>query len=220
VTQGQRAIIAAELNLAKLANWGEVTAEDFSPMTELFSAQNRAPAVCSMISGWTVSASERAAPASMATAADSGVVLCVAGGIVRIAAGIIRAAVRLSGGIDRLIGVAAGESERRDHEDDAESVSGDADHARCCLAWPGDGGRPRRIMRSPMRSSARASVSSVMLGKSSSGFIAEGLGEAILTAIAVPPTMIERQIFLGVRPWPGNPAAIESRFPQETSSRH
>jgi hypothetical protein len=35
-------------------------------MTELFSAQNHAPAVCSMISGWTVSACERAAPASTA----------------------------------------------------------------------------------------------------------------------------------------------------------
>jgi hypothetical protein len=55
---------------------------------------------------------ERAAAASTATAsaaADPGVVLCVADGIVRIAAGIIRAAVRLSGGIDRLIGVTAGE---------------------------------------------------------------------------------------------------------------
>ena len=42
-------------------------------------------------------------------AADPDVVLRVAGGIVRIAAGIVRAVVRLSGGIDRLIGVAAGE---------------------------------------------------------------------------------------------------------------
>ena len=45
-------------------------------------------------------------------AADSDVVLRVAGGIVGIAAGIVRAEVRLSGGIDRLVGVAAGERER------------------------------------------------------------------------------------------------------------
>ena len=55
-----------------------------------------------------------------AAAAISGVVLCVADGIVRIAAGIIRAAVRLSGGIDRLIGVTAGEEKRCDHDRDAE----------------------------------------------------------------------------------------------------
>src|SRR6516164_6413786 len=53
-------------------------------------------------------------------AADPGVVLCVAGGIVRIAVGVIRAAARLSGGIDRLIGVAARKRQRRDREDDAE----------------------------------------------------------------------------------------------------
>ena len=53
-------------------------------------------------------------------AADPGVVLCVARGIVRIAVGIIRAAARLSGGIDRLIGVTARKCERRDREDDAE----------------------------------------------------------------------------------------------------
>jgi hypothetical protein len=51
-------------------------------------------------------------------AADSDVVLGVARGIVGIAAGIARAEVRLSGGIDRLIGVAAGERERhKRHED-------------------------------------------------------------------------------------------------------
>ena len=55
-------------------------------------------------------------------AADPDVVLRVAGGIVRIAGGIIRAAARLSGGIDRLIGVAAGEREHRDRKDDAEPL--------------------------------------------------------------------------------------------------
>ena len=45
-------------------------------------------------------------------AADSDVVLRVAQGIVRVAGGIVRAEVRLSGGIDRLIGVAAGKGER------------------------------------------------------------------------------------------------------------
>jgi hypothetical protein len=55
-----------------------------------------------------------------ATASIPGVVLCVADGIVRIAARIIRAAVRLSRGIDRLIGVAAGEEKRCDHDRDAE----------------------------------------------------------------------------------------------------
>jgi hypothetical protein len=58
---------------------------------------------------------------STATAAAiPGVVLCVADGIVGLAAGIIRAAVRLSGGIDRLIGVTAGEEKRCDHDRDAE----------------------------------------------------------------------------------------------------
>jgi hypothetical protein len=65
---------------------------------------------------WSAWRAASTAPA----AAVPGVVLCVAGGIVRIAAGIIRAAVRLSGGIDRLIGVAAGERGRRDHHRDAE----------------------------------------------------------------------------------------------------
>jgi hypothetical protein len=51
-------------------------------------------------------------------AADPDVVLCVARGIVRIAGGIVRAEVRLSGGIDRLIGVAAGKGKRhKRHED-------------------------------------------------------------------------------------------------------
>ena len=54
-----------------------------------------------------------------AAAAVPGVVLCVADGIVRIAAGIIRAAVRLSEGIDRLIGVTAGEEKRCDYDRDA-----------------------------------------------------------------------------------------------------
>jgi hypothetical protein len=53
-------------------------------------------------------------------AADPGGVLRVAGGIVRIATGIIRAAVRLSRGIDRLIGVAAGEHERHNRQDDRD----------------------------------------------------------------------------------------------------
>jgi hypothetical protein len=61
-----------------------------------------------------------ATDANRGLAADSGVVLCVARGIVRIATGIIRAAARLSGGIDRLIGVTARKCERRDREDDAE----------------------------------------------------------------------------------------------------
>ena len=55
-------------------------------------------------------------------AVDPDVVLRVAGGIVRIAGGIIRAAARLSGGIDRLIGVAAGERERRDRKNEAEPL--------------------------------------------------------------------------------------------------
>ena len=49
-------------------------------------------------------------------AADADVVLGVAQGIVGIAGGIVRAEVRLSGGIDRLIGVAAGERERHKSE--------------------------------------------------------------------------------------------------------
>jgi hypothetical protein len=58
-----------------------------------------------------------------AAAAIPGVVLRVADGIVRIAAWIIRAAARLSGGIDRLIGVTAGEEKRCDHDRD-EPTSG------------------------------------------------------------------------------------------------
>src|SRR3984957_8097395 len=65
-------------------------------------------------------AGRAASTATASAAADPGVVLCVADGIVRIAAGIIRAAVRLSGGIDRLIGVTAGEEKRCDHDRDAE----------------------------------------------------------------------------------------------------
>jgi hypothetical protein len=53
-------------------------------------------------------------------AANPDVVLRVAGGIVRIAAGIVRAAVRRSGGIDRLIGVAAGEHERHKSQKDRD----------------------------------------------------------------------------------------------------
>ena len=53
-------------------------------------------------------------------AADADVVLGVARGIVGIAAGIARAEVRLSGGIDRLIGVAAGERERHKGENDRD----------------------------------------------------------------------------------------------------
>ena len=68
------------------------------------------------------------------TAAVPGVVLCVADGIVRIAAGIIRATVRLSGGINLLIGVTAGEDKRYDHDRDAEP------HGRFPTNWsrPGD----------------------------------------------------------------------------------
>ena len=53
-------------------------------------------------------------------AADSDVVLGVARGIVGIARGIARAEVRLSGGIDGLIGVAAGERERHKGENDRD----------------------------------------------------------------------------------------------------
>jgi hypothetical protein len=62
-------------------------------------------------------------------AADPDVVLRVAGGIVRIAAGIVRAAVRLSGGIDRLIGVAAGERERHKSQKDRDP------HSRPPVQW-------------------------------------------------------------------------------------
>ena len=63
---------------------------------------------------------EACAHHSTASAAVPGVVLCVADGIVRIAGGIIRAAARLPGGINLVIGVAAGEDKRCDHERDAE----------------------------------------------------------------------------------------------------
>ena len=54
------------------------------------------------------------------SAADSDVVLGVARRIVGIAGGIVRAEVRLSGGIDRLIGVAAGERKRHKNENDRD----------------------------------------------------------------------------------------------------
>jgi Resolvase, N terminal domain/Helix-turn-helix domain of resolvase len=73
--------------------------------------------------------------ATASAATDPGVVLCVADGIVRIAAGIIRAAVRLSGGIDRLIGVTAGEEKRCDHDRDAEP------HGRFPTHWSRPVGR-------------------------------------------------------------------------------
>jgi hypothetical protein len=53
-------------------------------------------------------------------AADSDVVLGVTRGIVRVAGGIVRAEVCLSGGIDRRIGVAAGERERHKGENDRD----------------------------------------------------------------------------------------------------
>src|SRR3984957_3724379 len=56
-------------------------------------------------------------------AADPDIVLRVAGGIVRIAAGIVRAVVHLSGGIDRLIGVAAGEHKRHKSQKDRDPHS-------------------------------------------------------------------------------------------------
>src|SRR3984957_11077877 len=62
-------------------------------------------------------------------AADSDVVLRVARGIVRIAAGIVRAAVRPTGGIDRLIGVAAGERERHKSQKDRDP------HSRPPVQW-------------------------------------------------------------------------------------
>jgi hypothetical protein len=52
--------------------------------------------------------------------ADSDVVRRIARGIVGIARGIIRAEVRLSGGIDRLIGLAAGERERHKSQKDRD----------------------------------------------------------------------------------------------------
>src|SRR5271166_6083794 len=60
----------------------------------------------------------RAAPAS--TAGVEAACLRVFGGIIRIVVGINFAEGRLFGGIERLIGVAAGERERRDRQDDAE----------------------------------------------------------------------------------------------------
>ena len=62
-------------------------------------------------------------------AADPDVVLRVAGGIVGIAAGIVRAEVRMSGGIDRLIGVAAGEHERHKSQKDRNP------HSRPPVQW-------------------------------------------------------------------------------------
>jgi hypothetical protein len=53
-------------------------------------------------------------------AADADVVLGVARGIVGIAGGIVRAEARLSGGIDRLIGVAGGERERHKSQKDRD----------------------------------------------------------------------------------------------------
>jgi hypothetical protein len=53
-------------------------------------------------------------------AADSDVVLRVARGVVGIAVGIARAEVRLSGGIDRLIGVAAGKGKRHKRQEDRD----------------------------------------------------------------------------------------------------
>src|ERR1700722_12375796 len=65
-------------------------------------------------------------------AADSDVVLGVARRIVWIAGRITRAEVRLSGGIDRLIGVAAGEHERHKSQNDRDP------HSRPPVQW-----RPR-----------------------------------------------------------------------------
>jgi hypothetical protein len=58
-----------------------------------------------------------------ALAADPDVVLRVAGGIVRIAGGIVCAEARLSGGIDRLIGVAGGEHERHSRQNNRDPHS-------------------------------------------------------------------------------------------------
>jgi hypothetical protein len=71
----------------------------------------------------------RPAAARRLLAADPDVVLRIAGGIVRIAAGIVRAEVRLSGGIDRLIGVAAAEHERRKSQKDRDP------HSRPPVQW-------------------------------------------------------------------------------------
>jgi hypothetical protein len=68
-------------------------------------------------------------PRDRLLAADSDVVLRVAGGIVGIAAGIVRAEVRLSGGIDRLIGVAGGERERHESQKDRNP------HSRPPVPW-------------------------------------------------------------------------------------
>jgi hypothetical protein len=63
----------------------------------------------------------------LAAATAPGVVLCVADGIVRIVVPVVAGeglGGRLRGGIDRLIGVAAGDCERPDGEDDAEPLVG------------------------------------------------------------------------------------------------
>ena len=62
-------------------------------------------------------------------AADPDVVLRVAGGIVGIAGGVIRAVVHLSGGIDRLIGVAATERECHKSQNDRDP------HSRPPVQW-------------------------------------------------------------------------------------
>jgi hypothetical protein len=78
---------------------------------------------------------------AVALAADADVVLRVAGGIVGIAGGIVRAEVRLSGGIDRLIGVAAGERERHKSQNDRDP------HSRPPVQWR-RGRRTKRVWRS------------------------------------------------------------------------
>src|SRR5271166_7055310 len=69
----------------------------------------------------------RAAPAS--TAGVEAACLRVFGRIIRIVIGINFAEGRLFGGIDRLIGVAAGERERHDREDEEEA------HGRFPTHW-------------------------------------------------------------------------------------
>jgi hypothetical protein len=80
----------------------------------------------------------------LTTAAAPGVVLCVADGIVRIVVHVVASedlGGRLRRRIDRLIGVAAGEDKRCDHDRDAEP------HGRFPTHWTASGTFVRRCAR-------------------------------------------------------------------------
>ena len=87
---------------------------------------------------WMVEACTHHSTATATATAAPGVVLCVADGIVRI---VVHVAAgedlgwRLRRGIDRLIGVTAGEDKRYDHDRDAEP------HGRFPTHWSRPGGR-------------------------------------------------------------------------------